>query len=282
MDKKGRHKNRRVSGMILGFLMIGLGWGETLPTAQASSYTYTPIFTTSLNGQQTATNLYGINNSGEISGMYSGYGIGFIDNNGTFTEVKNPNVGYGLNVRGINSGGAVVGYGIEISTSFFTSFIDNKGTFTIIGVPPGGNSTGDQAFGINKFNAVVGWFANQSTGQETGYEYANGIYTNILPPNTYFKTSVAYGINNSGEIVGNADGYGNGGFLYENGKYSPINLTIPGLLINGVTPRGISGNGDIVGYYDWINQKTLTPGTLMVVKTPFTSRNPDVPDVNVF
>jgi hypothetical protein len=72
---------------------------------------------------------------------------------------------------------------------------------------------------------------------------------------------VAYGINNSGEIVGNADGYGNGGFLYENGKYSPINLTIPGLLINGVTPRGISGNGDIVGYYDWINQKTLTSGT---------------------
>lgn len=62
-------------------------------------------------------------------------------------------------------------------------------------------------------------------------------------------SSYAYGINNSGEIVGSYDGTENSsarGYVYSNGTYTPVDY--PGIAA-GTTPYGINNAGQIVGMY---------------------------------
>jgi uncharacterized membrane protein len=64
----------------------------------------------------------------------------------------------------------------------------------------------------------------------------------------FHSQSAAYGINNSGSIVGFYSDYSPPqGFLYERGSYTTINF--PGSSSTGL--QGINDSGDIVGWYHY-------------------------------
>jgi probable HAF family extracellular repeat protein len=81
----------------------------------------------------------------------------------------------------------------------------------------------------------------------TGFIYSNGTYTNVFDP--LGMGTWAFGINNSGQVVGayntcNNCGY-QYGYLYSNGSYTTIN--VPGS--TATWAFGINDSGQIVGNY---------------------------------
>ena len=87
-------------------------------------------------------------------------------------------------------------------------------------------------------------------GPNAGYLYSSGIYTSIAFPGVSYTW--AFGINDSGEVVGTYDGYigkGNlqdsGAFLYFNGEFRLIKA--PKSLMTRA--YGINNAGAIVGSY---------------------------------
>ena len=81
-----------------------------------------------------ATNAFGINATGQIVG---GDGAdGFLDSNGTFTNVDDPSAINGTTAHGINAGGEIVGY---FGNNGNHGFLDNAGLTprSIFRRPPG-------------------------------------------------------------------------------------------------------------------------------------------------
>ncbi len=231
-------------GLLLGLLAMGFGWGGHLPEAQALSYSYSTIFTPeTVNGINEGTtgeqnHAFGINNSGVISGSRIYFGYGYIDNHGSFTNIQVPS--QGTEVFGINNNGAVVG-----STFSNNYFIDNNGTYSNLSQPS------DTSFpvsprGINNSDEVVGSnYYNPSTGYSNGFLYNNGTYTRIDPSGVN-RYSGAYGINDSGEIVGSYENnnFLSVGFLDSNGTFTSISAPNPN---DNLVLYGISDNGYMVG-----------------------------------
>src|SRR5436305_6556097 len=70
--------------------------------------------------------------------------------------------------------------------------------------------------GVNDAGQIVGYSLG---GEQTrGFLYTNGALVSITAPGS--RNTLAYGINNAGQIVGSASGSGTGtyGFLYINGS----------------------------------------------------------------
>src|SRR6478736_2015346 len=68
--------------------------------------------------------------------------------------------------------------------------------YTIIALP-GSISSG--ATSINDSGQIVGVFTN-SSGDEPGFLYSNGIYTTIVPPGSFNTHPMS--INDSGQVIG--------------------------------------------------------------------------------
>ena len=98
-------------------------------------------------------------------------------------------------------------------------FLDTDGVFTTID-PPGSFNT--HPLSVNDAGQVVGYYFD-SIG-EHGFLYSGGTYTTLDQPSGIGYFTVAYDINNSGQIVGY--GFGQGptlqGFLYSGGVYTII------------------------------------------------------------
>ena len=305
--RHGQLKIHVSKGLLLGLLAMGFGWGGHLPEAQALSYTYTTILTPeTINGNNAGTlaeqnRAFGINNSGAISGSLIYFDQGYIDNNGTFTLIPGNFNGGGSQVFGINNNGAVVGSGGSQSGNF----IYNNGAYTYLS---GSTFDGFPLLprGINNNNEVVGNnYFNPSNGYTNGFLYDNGNYTRILPIGAGNYYSGAFGINDSGEIVGYYDNNGTSlGFVDNNGSFTSIsapnpsdNLVLYGISDNGymvgtisgfnsfqsfidengtfttinvpgatqTVVRGVNDSGDVVGYY------TNSSGTFGFLGTPVSS-----------
>jgi hypothetical protein len=184
----------------------------------------------------------GINNSGEIVGSYYAGGFkGFIDNNGNFTTINNPNGGNTF-LNGINDLGQIVGY------SGNDGFVDTNGTFTTVDDP---DATSTVVSGINNSGEMVGYYLS-NTGTY-GFMDINGTFTTIQDPNAAPGQTFVTGINNLGQIVGYAEEDGAYvGFVDTNGTFTPItdpNVTGAGSEI-GTWVRGINDLGEIVGSYN--------------------------------
>ena len=101
----------------------------------------------------------GINGAGAIVGGYSNNSgfYGFLDQNGSYTNIIDPNATQGTTAYGINGAGAIVGGYSNNSGSY--GFLDQNGIFTTIALT--GNYI-TQATGINGAGAIVGRYGNDS------------------------------------------------------------------------------------------------------------------------
>jgi probable HAF family extracellular repeat protein len=169
---------------------------------------------------------------------------------------------------GINDSGEIVGNYVD-SNSVLHGFLYSNGTYTTVTDPSARTDSGFQGFGtyahsINGSGQIVGYYVDATTNGDRGFLYSggpNGTYTTLDDPSAEQGSgvgTVAFGINDLGQIVGYYVGYYPSvswkGFLYSggtNGTYTtlpddPSAYTGGG---QGAAPLAINDLGQIVGYY---------------------------------
>jgi probable HAF family extracellular repeat protein len=161
--------------------------------------------------------------------------------------------------QSINDAGQIVGW-YQAGTDPVYGFLYSGSNYTtlsyVLNVAPGSTATfNTYAFGINDAGHIVGLIGGGDN--EHGFFYSNGTYTILDNPAGTFApssnfgspvfTTIATGINNSDQIVGDYHDINNGdhGFLYSGGKYT----TIDDPLGIGTVVNGINDAGQIVGNY---------------------------------
>jgi len=171
---------------------------------------------------------FGMNNLGHVVGI-TNYNVFFWDNG----EFLNLGKFGGSNAQGraINDSGQIVGY-----WDAYAVFIEGEEAIKIV---PG------CALGINNSGEVVGvHYVGGSLNKSRGFLYSNGQITNI---ELGYGISRAYGINESGQVVGHADA--------ADGKYHAFSWkdgVITDLGTPGITSwaYGINDFGQVVGCID--------------------------------
>jgi probable HAF family extracellular repeat protein len=124
-------------------------------------------------------------------------------------------------VTGINDSGVMVANYTDTAGTIHCVTIDGS-TITDLADPNEsgtGAGKGTTCWAINNAGQVVGTYT--IPGQNIGFLYSGGTYTDILPPNAGY--TVAYGLNNNGDIVGTfQDTVGQHGFLYNGSSYQTL------------------------------------------------------------
>ncbi|HEY2800813.1 MAG TPA: DUF3466 family protein [Chthoniobacterales bacterium] len=147
----------------------------------------------------------------------------------------------------INAAEQVTGYSYDdfshpISSSGEFAYIYQGGNWTNIGA--GGNSNGSsRAFAINGAGVVAGYVFTDSSQQHAFFGSAGSfVDLGTLSGGT---NSVAYGINDSGVVVGASETpQGLHGFVYENGSMKDLGTLMGGTVSEA---RAINSSGQIVG-----------------------------------
>lgn len=185
----------------------------------------------------------GINDAGQIVGYANGEG--FLYSNGSFTALN------GFTLAGsINDKGQIVGYAVA---GFAEGVLYSNGTYTTFNDPFATSDT--NAFGINNAGQIVGYYSG--SGGTHGFLYDPSIgpltdpkaWTTLDDPLVdSSQITTAFGINNTGEVVGTYYNDGQHGFLYAGGNYT----TIDDPLGTFTQLDGINDAGQIVGefYYN--------------------------------
>jgi len=191
-----------------------------------------------------STIVYGINNEGDMVGVYSvppGIPHAFMLSAGVFTTIDPPS-GIQPVASGINDAKQVVGWYLDESRHAHAFMFDGV-TFVAIDYP---GSTGTIALGINNDGEIVGAYTDAAGGASPlGFVFENGTYTTLKPPKSRGDVTLT-GVNNLGGIVGSALGdLQTFGFKYDNGQFKPIEF--PNAL--ETNPNGLNDNGVIVGTY---------------------------------
>jgi len=109
---------------------------------------------------------------------------------------------------------------------------------------PGASQTGVEA--INNSGTMVGYYYS-SSGLH-GFALQDGLFITIDDPEQYSESTVCYGINSAGAIVGTYVGDSSGThkpFLYQNGRYTQVGPHSDG----DTVAFAINDAGEIVGYY---------------------------------
>lgn len=172
--------------------------------------TYTPIDASSLNSNRTTTtSTYGVNDSGQVIGVFADYAIGsgnsFLYDNGQFSLIVAPGA-VSTSVSGINNSGLIVGSFTD-SASLRHGYIFNGNTFSIFDAP---GSSDTFFLGISNNGQILGRY-NDASGAHN-FALNNGVYESIDFSIPGVSTTILYGINNAGQIVGTAYGGANGAY----------------------------------------------------------------------
>jgi hypothetical protein len=252
-------------------------------TYQAPSYNFSQVVVpTNLKNPAGFTIPTAVNDSGTIVGWFgnpvSGLpaGNGFIDLNGTYTQMSAPafngSTPPGMVVDGINDSGTIVGTYTDGSQPI-VGFIDTNGTYSFVAIPtpPGSNNPyyPTELTGISNNGIIVGHYSSVGGSPIAGFVDNNGTLTTVSTP---WSGTGAFltGVNNSGVVVGNGfpartllevddNTLGGDAFVDNNGVFTqiidPNAYSVSGP--NQPTPwdatlvTGINDNGVIVGtYYD--------------------------------
>jgi probable HAF family extracellular repeat protein len=177
-----------------------------------------------------------VNDAGQVVGTSDsavGGGRAFLYGSGTMIDIGTLPGGTGARPYAISSNGSVTGY--SESAGGERAFLWQNGTMINLGVLPGDFLT--TGYGVNDSGQVVGY----SDGQRfRAFLYSNGTMIDLsVGLDTY---SVAYAINNAGQVVG--AGYQNHGFLYSNGTMTQLGV-LPGFTASAA--NAISADGKIAG-----------------------------------
>lgn len=163
----------------------------------------------------------------------------------TFTSFDGPgNNGGGTTVNGINNNGAVVGFSTDnaATPTLRTNFIRNPdGSLTSVSI--GGDPLA-MANGINNAGTIVGGASNG-----TAFQLSGGTLTSLPTVNGTTTSQTAFGINNSGAVVGqytdNATGIAPG-YLLSSGTYTTLNAVPTAIATNA---QGVNNSGLVTGFY---------------------------------
>ncbi len=226
---------------LLICLAIVIGMTQTGPSQDipAAKYNYTTVDIP----LATQTRLSGINDRGQMVGQYriAGPWFGFLKSGDTSETFQYGTMETGAN--GINRAGDVVGYLWDGGTNAMKGFLIHDGIREDI--RPGNGAS--LANGINDKGSIVGEYKSDgsttfavSEGASTAFVYSNGVYTSI--DNVNPTPTSALGINNKGQIVGEAGNYG----YFRDGDTVRL-LEFPGA--SRTVAIGINNSGDIVGVY---------------------------------
>ena len=200
-----------------------------------------------------ATEGTGINDSGLISGTayfaQNTVSIGFTNNAGTFTRISVPNQEFTV-LRGINNAGDIAGsFG---SGAYNNAFVLVGTQFHDVTPPPGGWVTA-VTNGVNNLGEAVGNVLG-GVAQDNGFAYLKGKFQTITVPGLVDGTTIAWGVNDSGIVVGTYCCSGTSlyrGFAMFRGKY--LTFEYPGA--TDTFASGINNAGQIVGSYTFSNQE---------------------------
>ena len=162
-----------------------------------------------------------INNKGVTVGFIGG-GIdsGFVSTDGvTYTTLSDPLGVNGTIVSAINDAGVIVG--TYYDSNFFAHGFYYDGAFHTIDDPQtvfSQGGTGENVMGINNHGQIVGWFTDKTGfASVKSFIYENGTFVTLDDPGIA-GTTVADGINDSGQIVGSfKSGSSYHGFLADPG-----------------------------------------------------------------
>jgi probable HAF family extracellular repeat protein len=129
--------------------------------------------------------------------------------------------------------------------------------------------------------AALSLFGAAPATSQQAYLYADGSYTSIAPPGS--TQSEAYGINNSGQIVGqyNPGNSQYSAFLYSGGTYTT--LSVPGSNGCCTVAFGINDAGQIVGDYSMDNSTygfLYSNGVYTTLINPLTPYNSTFSGIN--
>lgn len=145
-----------------------------------------------------------INATGTVAGYYAttSGSVGFIESDGTFTTIIDPNAVVSTEISAINATGTIAG--TYIGTAYENGFIESNGTYTTIDDP---NAVyGTYINGINDEGQIVGYYVDGNEVAD-GFIYSGGTFTTVNGPGSANHTDLI-AINDSGTIVGNAFGVG--------------------------------------------------------------------------
>jgi probable HAF family extracellular repeat protein len=148
----------------------------------------------------------GINNRGDIVGYVQLQNSisGFLYSGGAFTTVLDPSGTPVQLITSINDRGQMVGV-----FQNGQAFVLTDGSFTTISDPKATRGTSAQA--INDRSQIVGYYDDAKGAH--AFLYEDGAFTDIANPSDLsVGNTLAFGINNRGEIVGTYDA-GAHGFL---------------------------------------------------------------------
>jgi hypothetical protein len=167
-------------------------------------------------------------------------------NKGVFTQIDAPDADLSV-VSGVNAPGQIAGFKIAHSDGKLHGFFKGKGDFIPID-PPGSART--IAFFINAQGQVVGVYREPLVGKKNhGFIWRNGEFTtlninvpgdadaDIGPAGPRGNGTVAIGINDIGEVVGNyvakSDGHRHGFLRSSKGDFATFDVPWRG--VNGRT-----------------------------------------------
>jgi probable HAF family extracellular repeat protein len=191
------------------------------------------------------TNALGINDLGQIVGLYQSNGRynGFYYDGGTFTTINPPN-STSSDLEKINNLGQMIGYYVDQNFVQHAFVYDaTTQTFTTLD-PPSAIFSG--ANGINNLGWVLGTYSTSGSSHELTFVYRGGHFKTI--PHLSAGTIILGDINDNGVIVGGLyppNSIEVNAFLYRGGELTVF--LYPGSLSTGAS--GVNNAGVVVGGY---------------------------------
>jgi PEP-CTERM motif len=246
------------SGVIAGYA----GDGMTLPN---KGYTVAPPAYTSFTPENfpgsVQTQVVGINSNSSPTtvGFWidaAGNNFGFVDQNGNFTSVMDPNTPTTTpsvnQLLGVNNNNVAVGF-FTAANGFNQGYTYNIASkaFSPVNDPNGVSTT---AAGVNNAGEIAGFYVD-AAGNAHGFLEIGGVFMTIDDPNG--TNTMLLGLNNVGQAVGSfveANGETQG-LLYNIATNTfqtisdPNASATPAFMVNGTTINGINDLGDLVGFY---------------------------------
>jgi uncharacterized membrane protein len=227
---------------ILRVALLWIGWAAMPAVCLADPFTFTSFDvpgSIAVPGGVTSE-ADGINSSGQIAGEFTDKnGVhGFLLSQGMFSTLDFPGATF-TGPRGINDRGQIVG--LYMAGGNTHGFLDSAGQFTTIDFPGADSTT---VRGINDSGSIEGIYF--SSGVRHSFLLKNGIFSTIDPPNS--NSSAAFGINNLGDIL--IDTPAGGVFLFNNNVYTAVNLAGIGRGLNDLGEIVGNANDGINGFFD--------------------------------